>query len=176
MSTLAHDQLDSDKPLLRLYNDDRFLRFIAYVVGKENLFRLEDPLGATSINICPTGTSQNWHFDEAKFTVTIMIQKPEDGGQFKLTKPIRNLKGSCSDDEDFYKLIDGVLTGDQDVSSTLEFEPGTLSIFCGSVCLHKVTETLGKKDRLVAVLCFADEAGRRNSDRVQEKFWGRIID
>ena len=41
-------------------------RFLGEVLGlgEAGLHRLEDPLGAASINIFPPGTAHNWHFDE----------------------------------------------------------------------------------------------------------------
>lgn len=173
VATLAYDQLDGRGPLLSLYHSDRFCNFVAQVLDMKEVFRLDDPLGAVNINICPSGTSQNWHFDEAVFSITIMIQKPESGGLFKLTKPIR----SCGQENDeLYEVMKDVIDKEENMTPTLEFEPGTLSIFCGSECLHKVTETYGGKDRLVAVLCFAKEKGKKNSALVQEKFWGRTVE
>ena len=43
----------------------------------------------TSIQITLTGWSHAWHFDESHFSTTIMLQKPEDGGYFQHTQPIR---------------------------------------------------------------------------------------
>ena len=60
-----------------------------------------------------------------------------------------------------------------DLARNLEFEPGTLSIFQGNQCLHRVTKCKGPTDRLVAVLCFSTRQGVRNSPKVQEMFWGR---
>ena len=79
----------------------------------------------------------------------------------------------------FYDLLaslvgDGNSDGPPPASArNLEFEPGTLSIFQGSQCLHRVTQCYGDVDRLVAVLCFSTKAGDRNSAKVQEMFWGR---
>ena len=56
---------------------------------------------------------------------------------------------------------------------TLDFAPGTLSIFSGSKSLHRVTRVLGPSARLVAVLTFASEPDFCNSPEVQRMFWGR---
>jgi hypothetical protein len=56
---------------------------------------------------------------------------------------------------------------------TLNFRPGTLSIFSGSRSLHRVTTVEGPRSRLVAVLTFATRPGFRNSAKVQKLFWGR---
>jgi len=173
VASLAYDRLDINGPLLTLYHSDAFCVFLAQVLGMEHFYRLADPLGAASINIFPPGTAHNWHFDESVFSVTIMIQKPESGGLFRLTTPIRE-KGNETDN--LYDVIEGIVDKKNDIASTLKFEPGTLSIFSGSRCLHEVTEIYGDKDRLVAVFCFATKKGIRNSPKVQELFWGRVVD
>ena len=50
---------------------------------------------------------------------------------------------SCSipkkeEDDELYEIIDKIVDGSNDIAETLLFEPGTLSIFCGSRCLHEV--------------------------------------
>ena len=110
---------------------------------------------------------------QSVFSVTIMIQKPEAGGLFRNTKPIR-VKGR--EDQELYHVMENIVDGTNDIAETLKFEPGTLSIFCGSRCLHEVTKVEGDKDRLVAVFCFATRPGVRNSKQVQELFWGRTVD
>jgi len=170
VSSLAYDKLTETGPLLRLYHNDHFLNFISKVLGIKNLHRLEDPFGSASVNIGPSGTAQNWHFDESLFSVTLMIQKPESGGLFRNTQPIRDVG---NEDEELYEIVQKVVDGTEDMAEILKFEPGTLSIFCGSRCLHEVTTSYGIKDRLVAVFCFSTCSGVRNSEHVQKMFWGR---
>ena len=69
VASLAFDLLHKDGPLLSLYNNDHFTSFLAQVLGLESFYRLEDPLGAASINIFPPGTAHNWHFDEVKLVL-----------------------------------------------------------------------------------------------------------
>ena len=102
-----------------------------------------------------------------------MIQKPDAGGVFRNTKPIRVIG---EEDEKLYKTVENIVNGSDDIAKTLEFEPGTLSIFCGSRCLHEVTRVQGDRDRLVAVFCYATSPGVRNSAEVQKLFWGRNVD
>ncbi|CAJ1942080.1 unnamed protein product [Cylindrotheca closterium] len=56
---------------------------------------------------------------------------------------------------------------------TLDFAPGTLSIFAGSKSLHRVTRVKGKRSRLVAVFTFASQPGFQNTSTIQNMFWGR---
>ena len=64
VASLAYDKLSSQGPLLSLYNSEPFRLFLAQVLELDHFYRLEDPLGAASINIFPPGTAHNWHFDE----------------------------------------------------------------------------------------------------------------
>ena len=169
VSTLAFDQLDNGL-LVNLYKCSELIDFVARVIDKKKLFRLDDPFGAASINVSPPGTYQNWHFDESAFSVTIMLKKAEVGGEFQLTPCIRD---SEHVDEELLETVEKVVGEETDLAKPLLFEPGTLSIFCGSKSLHQVTENKGTDDRLVAVLCFAEQTGVKNSARVQELFWGR---
>jgi len=73
-----------------------------------------------------------------------------------------------------FNQMDKIVSGkSEDLTKRLEFEPGTLSIFQGSECLHRVTKISGNRNRLVAVLCYATVPGRKNSKKVQKMFWGR---
>ncbi|XP_023331669.1 uncharacterized protein LOC111703835 isoform X2 [Eurytemora carolleeae] len=89
VSSLAYDMLDPEGPLSTLYRDDNFREFLRLVLGVDKLFRLEDPLGALSVNIFQPGDRHSWHFDQSSHSVTIMLQKPDAGGHFRKTGQIR---------------------------------------------------------------------------------------
>ena len=61
VASLAYDKLSRQGPLLSLYHSESFTVFLSQVLGLDQFYRLEDPLGAASINISPEGTSQNWY-------------------------------------------------------------------------------------------------------------------
>lgn len=67
VASLAYDKLARQGPLLSLYNSEPFRLFLSQVLGLDQFYRLEDPLGAASINIFPPGTAHNWHFDEVGY-------------------------------------------------------------------------------------------------------------
>lgn len=178
VASLAYDCLDEQNPLLRLYHTESFTKFIGDVLGLPKLYRLADPLGAASINIFEPGTGHNWHFDESLFSVTLMLQTAEVGGEFRLTQPIREKGDECGKESgNLFSNLEAVIACEQPgLSRSLTFEPATLSIFSGSRCLHEVTKVEGNRDRFVAVFCFSTKAGVKNSAKVQEMFWGRVVD
>jgi hypothetical protein len=42
----------------------------------------------------------SWHFDESQFSTTLMLQKPESGGIFQLTQPVRGVVATKSESKD----------------------------------------------------------------------------
>lgn len=167
VGSVAWDLIAPETALRRLYLWDPLLRFIGAVLDRDPFYRFADPLGACSVNVFREGMSHAWHYDEAVYTTTLMLQKPESGGEFEYVPFLRPAEG-----ED-YEAVGRVLDGDESRVVRLPFEPGTLSLFHGSRSLHRVTPCHGARDRLVAVLCFASRPDAVNSDAVRKLFWGR---
>lgn len=126
-----------------------------------------------------------------------MLQESETPGSglFQYTKPLRdtpddlalssvaNAIYTYANETVTQSLLEASLVGDtkngeSNSSSTpslhtLDFVPGTLSIFAGSKSLHRVTQVEGKVSRLVAVFTFASQPGFQNTPAIQTMFWGR---
>lgn len=166
VGSVAYDLIPSDAALRRLYTWDPLRDFIGAVLGKPKLHRFADVLGACSINVFKDGGEHGWHFDESEFTVTLMLQPPEVGGEFEYVPQIRGLPNE-------QEIVGRVLDGDRDGVVELPFTPGTLLIFGGNQTIHRVARVSGPRQRLVPVLCFAEEAGVTNSPEVRQLFWGR---
>ena len=166
VGSVAYDLLPPGGPLVSLYNWRPLMKFIAAVLGKPRLYQLADPFGACSINVFVDGGEHGWHFDESEYTVTLMLQAPEQGGVFEYVPLIRGL-------EDEGTIVDNVLNGDRSRVVELPFTPSTLLIFAGQRTLHRVSKMTGDTPRLVPVLCFTDVPGQTNSEQVRQLFWGR---
>ncbi len=166
VGSVAFDRLSGDSRLLSLYLWDPLKNFIGTVLGKSEFHRFADPLGACSINVFVDGGEHGWHFDESEFTVTLMLQPPEEGGDFEFVPLIRG-----TDDEE--TVVAKVLSGGRNGVMRLPFSAGTLLIFGGSQTLHRVTRVSGERPRLVPVLCYSEKPGLENSETVQRMFWGR---
>lgn len=166
VGSVAYDYLESNCALNQLYTWDPLKDFIGHVLGKRRLYRLADPFGACSINVFVDGGEHGWHFDESEFTVTLMLQKPQQGGSFEYVPRIRGLENEES-------IVTSVLDGDREQVSELPFTAGTLLIFGGNQTLHRVTRVIGDKARLVPVLCYSEAPNVVNSEAVRKLFWGR---
>jgi hypothetical protein len=167
VGSIAWDEIGPAMALRQLYLWDPLVAFVGAVLERESFYRFADPLGACSVNVFRPGMAHGWHFDEAEFSTSLMLQKAEKGGEFDAIPFLRPRRG-----EDF-DAVGRVLDGDESRVRRLTFEPGTLSIFHGRRALHRVTRCAGARDRLVAILCFASEPRAVNSDAVRKLFWGR---
>ena len=123
-------------------------------------------MGACSINVYVDGGEHGWHFDESKFTITLLLQQPDEGGLFEYVPQIRGL-----DNEK--EIVQGVLDGSRQGVMQLPFTPGTLLVFAGSQTIHRVTRVSGPIPRLVPILCFGETPDLVNSEEVRKLFWGR---
>ena len=166
VGSVPYDRIPQDSLLNQLYQWDALKDFIGYVLAKDSFYRFADPFGACSVNVFVDGGRHGWHFDESEFTVTLMLQAPEEGGEFEYVPLIRGL-----DDEQ--AIVASILDGDRQRVVKLPFTPGTLLIFGGRQTLHRVTEIKGNRPRLVPVLCYAESPGLENSETVRKLFWGR---
>ena len=167
VGSIAFDQIGPDAALRQLYLWDPLATFVGAVLERQPFYRFADPLGACSVNVFRPGMGHGWHFDEAEFAVSLMLQTAEKGGEFDYVPFLRPRRG-----EDF-DSVRKVLDGDESKVRRLPFEPGTLSIFNGRRSLHRVMRCSGRRDRLVAILCFASEPNALNSDAFRKLYWGR---
>jgi hypothetical protein len=167
IGSIASDYLGDHSLLKTLYRWDALTSFIAAALGKEKLYRLADPLGDVSINVCKPGDGHSWHYDESDFSVTLQLQASGSGGQFEYCSDVRG------ETEDHFKTMERVAAGSEKRIRILPFQPGTLVLFAGHDTLHQVTRSESDPLRLVPVLCFSSKPKTTNSERVRKLFWGR---
>ena len=177
---------DSIGPSLQaLYAWPFWPRFLEAVLDRPagSVYPLDDSLGCCSVNVFRPGWSHAWHFDQAAYSVTLSLQSAENGGEFLTTPPLRSSDSVLATDAVAATIkAHSSYTFEAPSADELPapppihaapFEEGTLQIFGGRYCLHAVSEVIGRRDRLSAVLCFAPEPGQRNTPEVQRMFWGR---
>lgn len=168
VGSIANDLLDTHGVLQQLYDQPELTAFIGAVLSYDEFHRSADPLGAVSINVYGPGDGHQWHFDEAPFSVTLMIQESDEGGHFEYVTGVRSERALDLD------RIGRVLDGDESFIERLAFAAGSLSIFAGRNTMHRVTPVSGERPRFVPVLTYSATPGSMNSPEVRELFWGRI--
>ncbi|MBT3559317.1 MAG: hypothetical protein HN644_13955 [Rhodospirillales bacterium] len=154
--------------IVQMYYWQPMIDFIAGVVGEPALYPNEDPLQPTNILAYSHGDNSAWHFDsENSFTMTLMLQAADEGGNFEISPNTR------TDDEQHYDKVAKIVHGDRSTVQTVPREAGALVIFRGCNSLHRVTTVEGDKNRLMSVFVYEREPGVTGDPRVNETVYGR---
>lgn len=142
--------------------------FLGATMGKDALYPLADPLARLNVMGYRDGEQLNWHFDRSEFTTTLLLQAPEEGGDFVYRTDLR------SADDPNYEGVAKLLGGQDPDVKTLKLSAGTLNVFKGKNTAHKVSTVRGKRERLIAVFSYFDRPGVVFSREEQIGFYGRV--
>lgn len=164
---IAFDYIPEDSPMSRLYASDDLTRFIAAVLQKPVLYRSADPLDALQVTAMNDGDELGWHFDRSEFSITVMYQQPEGGGEFYYHPGLR------SESDPNYAGVQRVLQGDETGQRLLSSAPGTLAFFHGTNALHHVTPVKGSTPRINSVLTYGERDDMKLNDLTSKLFYGR---
>lgn len=166
---ITTDQIPEDSVLHALYNSPDFRAFLCAVLGERELFEYGDAMSSINLHYASEGQELGWHYDNSSFAITLMIQKPEDGGDFEYVKDVRDAdKGDMN-----YELSAKVLDGDVPTKS-LAMDAGVLVLFRGRNSMHRVTPVNGKRTRMLVVLAYNTEPGISLSESARMTFYGRL--
>ena len=165
---ITTDQIPKSSGLKIIYNSVIFKNFISKIVCEKKLYEYADPLSSINIHYANKGQELGWHFDNSNFAVTLLLQKPNNGGIFKYAKDVRNLNNKVN-----YEGIEKIIHG-KVKPSILDIKPGTLVLFRGKNSMHKVTPTIGDKTRFLVVFAYNSKPGISLSKSAQKTFFGRI--
>lgn len=168
LGAVAYDLFPSESPIRRLYEWPEFTRFVAAILGLDEIFPFADPLGALNLAVMTDGDQLQWHFDGTDFVVSLAIQGADVGGDFEVAPQIRTA------DDEHYDDVARVLAGERDGVIAQPMTPGTLLVFAGRYSLHRVSPIEGSTPRLVALLGYDTKPGTMSSDLLKEVRYGRI--
>ena len=164
---VAMDLLPEDFGVHRLYAWDGLTRFVAAALGKDVLYRSDDPLDGCNVTVYEQADELGWHFDRSEFSVTLMIQPAELGGVFEYVPAVRTV------DDEHFTAVRAILEGERQDVIELPSLPGTLAFFRGRYSLHRVTPVEGTRPRLNSVLTYASKPGHRLNPLTAKLFYGR---
>ena len=166
---VPHDLVPSDSDLIRLYYSQEFMSFLENVLEVKKIYPYKDSLSSINYNYYEKDQQLGWHFDNASFAITLMIQSPDSGGIFQYINQGRDYNNNFIDKE----LIKSVLNDNYPVSE-LAVKPGTLILFYGRNYLHRVTPVTSSKCRILVTLNYNLEEGIELSENARLTFFGRI--
>ena len=166
---ITSDQIPAGSALHALYGAPEFRAFVCAVLGEPELHEYADAMSSVNLHFASQGQELGWHFDNSSFAITLLIEKPEDGGVFEYVKDVRDAdRGELN-----YAACARVLDGAVPVQ-TLTMDPGTLVLFRGRNSLHRVTPVRGKRTRMLAVLAYNTQPGISLSESARMTFYGRL--
>ncbi len=167
---VAYDRVPADAIIRRLYTDPAFQHFIASCFGLPRVHELADPLSRLCLNVINPGKSHPWHFDTNEFTVSMVTQTPESGGEFQFCPNIRSAEA-----ENFHD-VRAVLAGrGEHLIRRLTLRPGDLQLFKGRYSLHQVSPVRGALARHTAIFAYTEQPGVVGSVARTRQLFGRVL-
>jgi len=166
---ITDDLMPQDSALRTLYDDALFRSFLCDVLGEDALHEYADPLSSINLHFHEKGQELGWHFDNSSFSITLMVQAPEAGGQFEYVTAVRDADSGEMGFEDVTNILDG-----KSPVKSMEAEAGTLVFFRGRNSIHRVAPNAGARTRMLAVLAYNAEPGVSLSEAARMTFYGRL--
>lgn len=154
----------------QLYYWEPLKQFLTECLGKDELYIYEDPVSNMIVNVGKPGQQFNWHFDTNEFTITMLLQPAESGGEFEYVPDLRSTQDEC------YEEVGKVLNGDRGRVKRLELNAGDLQFFLGRFSLHQVTENTGNGDRLLLIMSFSEQPGMVGSMARVKSLYGKVTE
>jgi hypothetical protein len=164
--TVCADQIMQAVPLW-IYEWSPFITFLAATMDKDALYPMRDALARVNVMAYRDGEALNWHFDRSEFTTTLLLQAPDEGGDFVYRTDLR------SDADPNYDGVARLLQGEDTEVKSLKLSAGTLNVFRGKNTAHKVSTVRGSRERIIAVFSYFDRPGVVFSREDQLGFYGR---
>ena len=167
MKTFAYDLLAPNSKLRLLYESDIFTEFLKKILRVDNFFKCADPLVSCLVASQKGGDELGWHYDPNDGVVTLLLQKPDNGGEFEFVPNSKESINEVSEKE--LSILDNQ---DEDIISLAQ-NPGTLAIFNGSNSLHRVAPVARNSERIVAILSYSEVPDFTFSSEIRKNFLGR---
>ena len=162
-------QIPGNLLLRALYDNDDFKHFLCSVLDEPAMHQYADPLSSINLHYACEGQELGWHFDNSSFAITLLIQKPEDGGVCEYVRDVRDADAGDMNFDAAGQILDG-----QMAVQSLEINPGALVLFRGRNSMHRVTPTIGETTRMLVVLAYNAEPGISLSESARMTFYGRL--
>ena len=166
---LARDLMHKDNPARLLHAWSGMVGFVGQVM-QQPTYQSACPLSSCILTIAEEGELQDWHFDGTDYIVTLMLEKPAQGGAFEYVTGLRTADGG-----DDYDGVSAVLHGQREDVISLPIEPGTLTLFKGQYNLHRAAPVAKGSRRIMAILSFEQVPDKTGSENYLKLFYGRSL-
>ncbi len=151
----------------KIYEYPALRRFLADTMKKKGLHLMGDPLARVNVMAIREGEALNWHFDQAEFTTTIMLQSPKSGGELEYCSELRTAENPN------YEGVTRLVSGDRSDIITEKLIPGALNVFRGVNTPHRVTPVQGSRDRIMTIFSYYEQPDVTFTNEMRIGFYGR---
>jgi len=123
--------------------------FVRRVLGEETLYPSRCPHLALSMKVAFDGDQDGWHYDPNDGVITLMLQTPDQGGEFEYAPYIRSAGNQN------YEAVTKVFEEPDQFATRRRLEAGTFTLFNGRRSMHRVRQSgPTAKPRVVAIFCY----------------------
>ena len=132
-----------------LYQWSPLTEFVRRVFGAETMYRSSCSHLSLTMKIAGEGDADGWHYDPNDGVVSLLLQKPDNGGQFEYAPYIR------SPEDERYDAVAELFADPATHGVRPTIDPGTFVLFNGHLSMHRVTavgET--RQPRIIALLSY----------------------
>ena len=145
---VADDQIGPAAMIRAIYAWQPLTDFIAAVEERPKLYLMADEFQALNVIAHREGELLPWHYDFDDFTVTLLLQASEEGGDFVFVPDLR----TATDPN--YDTVRRIFDGDRSLVKVLPRAAGTLTLFRGRNSLHSVSPIVGPTPRVTAIMTY----------------------
>ena len=165
---IAYDQVATESPLKTFYHSPIVRDLVADIIGEGELYDNEDPHQPANYVCYRHGDESSWHFDSGNsFTMTLMIQAADAGGEFQMSPNTR------TDSHENYDHVATVLRGGEDDQVvSIARDVGELCLFRGCNSLHRVAPVAGATVRIMGVFVYEFTPGVIGDPEVNATIYG----
>ena len=166
---ITDDIVPENSPLRTLYDSEVFRSFLCDVLDEKALYPYADPLSSINLHYADPGQELGWHFDNSSFAITLMIEKPEQGGTFEYVGGMRDADNGDMNFDGVAQVLDGKVPVKQ-----LNMNAGALVLFRGRNAIHRVAPVEGQRTRMLVVLAYNSKPGISLDETARMTFYGRL--
>ena len=148
-SLVLTDQFPPDNLIAALFGWDPLTEFVRQALGLKRLYRSVCPRLSLNVSIMHEGGGHGWHFDTNDGVVSLLLQKPDEGGCFEYAPYIR------SEEDENYPAMARLIAGEPGSAVRPDIAAGTLALFKGRRSCHRVSPVgHTARPRMIALLSY----------------------